>query len=196
MKLFTWGMGLEFFIMPPRYDKLLVLDLDETLIYSVENPLERTPDFSVFNYFVYKRPGVDYFLSTCTSWFDTAVWTSAGSDYAHQIIQHIFPEPKKLQFIFTEERCNVRFDYESSSYSYVKRLKKLKKRGYPLDKVLIVDDTPETFIDNYSNAILVQKYKGEQEDEELFLLLKYLEMIGSVENVRKIEKREWRHFVF
>lgn len=178
--------------MPPHYDKLLVLDLDETLIYSVEEPLEREPDFQVFKYFVYKRPGVDTFLSTCADWFDLAVWTSSGSDYAHQIITHIFPEPEQLKFIFTRERCILQFDYNLGVYRMIKPLKKIKKRGFVLKKVLVVDDSPETFVENYGNAILVQKYKGEQEDEELLMLLKYLKKIASIKNVRKLEKRWWR----
>jgi TFIIF-interacting CTD phosphatase-like protein len=181
--------------MSPRYDKLLVLDLDETLVYSVKEPLARTPDFTALQYSVYKRPGVDLFLSTCTDWFKIAVWTSSSPDYAHEVIRNIFPESVKIQFIFTWERCSVRFDYQTGKYYYVKQLKKLKKKGYSLKKILVIDDTPETFVDNYGNAIQVRKYKGEQEDDELLMLLKYLKMIGSVENVRKLEKRDWRNQV-
>jgi RNA polymerase II subunit A small phosphatase-like protein len=38
--------------------RLLVLDLDETLIYANECPLDRPADFEVAPYFVYLRPGV------------------------------------------------------------------------------------------------------------------------------------------
>lgn len=178
--------------MPPKYDKLLILDLDETLVYSTEEPLLRNPDFKVFQYYVYKRPGLDYFLSVCTAWFETAIWTASGFDYAHQVIRQIFPETDQLKFIFTSERCTLRLDYELGSYYVLKRLKKVKKKGYPLEKVLIVDDSPEKSMDNYGNAIPIQKYEGKEEDCELFLLLKYLEIIGFVENVRQIEKRGWR----
>jgi carboxy-terminal domain RNA polymerase II polypeptide A small phosphatase len=36
--------------------KLLILDLDETLIHATSKKLSREPDFIVFDYFVYKRP--------------------------------------------------------------------------------------------------------------------------------------------
>lgn len=173
-------------------DKLLILDLDETLIYSVKEPLDGTPDFTAFHYFVYKRPGVDRFLSTCTDWFKIAVWTSSSPEYAHEIIKNIFPKMTKLQFIFTWERCDVRFDYQTGKYYYVKPLKKLKKKGYSLKKLIAIDDTPETFVDNCDNAIQVRKYKGQQDDDELFLLLNYLKTLATVENVRKIDKQDWR----
>lgn len=39
--------------------KLLVLDLDETLIFGTERELERPCDFIVGSYFVYLRPGLE-----------------------------------------------------------------------------------------------------------------------------------------
>lgn len=178
--------------MPPQYDKLLILDLDETLIHCTNKPQGRTPDFQVCHYGVYKRPGVEDFLATCSAWFDTGVWTSASADYASKIIQYLFPEPAQLQFVFTRQDCGLRFDYSIGMYRIVKPLRKIKKRGYSLKKTLVIDDSPGTFIENNGNAILVRKYLGDKEDEELFLLLKYLETIASAKNVRKIEKRNWR----
>jgi RNA polymerase II subunit A small phosphatase-like protein len=181
--------------MPPQYDKLLILDLDETLIHTTNEPKGRTPDFQVFHYGVYKRPGVEDFLSTCIAWFNMGVWTSASADYAGKIIQHLFPEPAQLRFVFTRKDCGLRFDYSIGMHRIVKPLKKLKKQGYSLKKTLVIDDSPGTFVENYGNAILVQKYLGNEEDEELFLLLKYLETIASAKNVRKIEKGNWREQV-
>jgi RNA polymerase II subunit A small phosphatase-like protein len=179
----------------PLPHKLLILDLDETLIYSTTNELERPCDFKVFDYFVYKRPGVEDFISDCANWFQLAVWTSSGCDYAREIIQHIFPESVQLQFVFTSERCTARFDGESGKYFYSKPLKKIKRKGYSLNQVLIVDDTPETFLQNYGNAILVQKYEGFEEDRELFVLLKYLDIIRFEDDLRSTDKRGWRRKV-
>jgi TFIIF-interacting CTD phosphatase-like protein len=57
-------------------DKLLILDLDETLIHAAEKPLLQQANFSVYDYHVYKRPYLDTFLTTCLDCFDVAVWTS------------------------------------------------------------------------------------------------------------------------
>lgn len=57
--------------------KLLILDLDETLIHGTEHPLERSPDFVVGPYAVYKRPGLSDFLCRMSESFDLAVWTSS-----------------------------------------------------------------------------------------------------------------------
>jgi TFIIF-interacting CTD phosphatase-like protein len=63
-------------------NKLLILDLDETLLYATAQPPARPADFAVGDYYVYKRPHVDAFLTQCFDWFDVAVWTSASPSYA------------------------------------------------------------------------------------------------------------------
>ncbi len=181
--------------MSPSSDKLLILDLDETLVHSVEKSLERPSDFRVYEYEVYKRPGVEKFLLACADMFEMAVWTSSGHEYANEVIKHIFPKSVQLKFIFTGERCTRCWDYEVGNPYYIKNLKKVKRKGYSLEKVLIIDDTPEKLSRNYGNLIRVQEYHGSLDDEELFLLLKYLEIIKTVPNVRSIEKRGWRYKV-
>ena len=180
-------------------DKLLILDIDETLIYSSEEQLVRLPDFELDfgleKYFVYKRPGLQEFILQCSKWFRLAIWTSSGSDYAWEVIQNIFPGNYnlKLEFIFTLERCLFRRNPELDVIEVFKPLKKVKRKGFSLDSVLIVDDIAQTFKYNYGNGILVKEYRGEEDDIELSLLLKYLEMIRWEEDVRIIDKRQWKN---
>lgn len=180
-------------------DKLLILDIDETLIYSSEKQLDRLPDFKLHfgleKYFVYKRPGLEEFILQCSKWFRLAIWTSSGSDYASEVIKNIFPDNynSKLEFIFTRRRCLFKRNPELDVIEVFKPLKKVKRRGFSLDNVLIVDDIAQTFKYNYGNGILVKEYRGEEDDIELFLLLKYLEMIRWEENLRIINKRHWKN---
>jgi hypothetical protein len=65
-----------------RFPTLLVLDLDGTLVHSeFQRRTYQQHDFSLFNeeIFVYKRPYLDYFVSTILEWFDVAVWTASGN---------------------------------------------------------------------------------------------------------------------
>ena len=41
---------------------LLILDVDETLVFATEKELSRKADFIVFDYHVYKRPYLNQFL--------------------------------------------------------------------------------------------------------------------------------------
>ena len=176
----------------PQFDKLLVLDLDETLIYSTETRLDRAPDFAVGKYFTYKRPHLDDFLEDCLTFFKVGVWTSASEDYATGVINNIFKDKSKLEFVWTCIRCTQKYYRESDSYDLIKDFKKLKKQGYPIEKIIMVDDSREKVQRNYGNAVIIKGYTGEREDDELPVLLEYLKSIGLVENVRTINKEKWR----
>lgn len=60
---------------------LLILDLDETLIYGVEEQLGRPADFMAGPFHIYRRPHLSNFLAGCLALFETALWTSASPVY-------------------------------------------------------------------------------------------------------------------
>ena len=176
-------------------DKLLILDLDETLIYSTTLKLPYKEDFVLGEYYVYKRPGLDVFLKFVNDNFKLAVWTSSTPDYAQSIVEKIFVTPDILQFLWGRERCISKTDLETREQYWVKDLKKVKKIGYNLDKVLVVDDSPEKLQRNYGNHIPVIPYMGDREDKELKKLNIYLDELKNLESVRSVEKRNWRNLV-
>ncbi|WP_375434103.1 NIF family HAD-type phosphatase [uncultured Hymenobacter sp.] len=181
---------------------LLILDLDETLIYASIKELDRPADFYLFDYHIYQRPYLTEFLIGCSQHFRLAIWSSASDDYVAEVAKRIIPASMSLDFIWGRSRCTYCFnnaafeeaghaDYHSH-YDYVKILKKLRRRGYDLNRVLIVDDTPAKAKRNYGNAIYPNEYHG-QPDDELLLLLSYLLQLKDECNVRLIEKRGWRN---
>jgi RNA polymerase II subunit A small phosphatase-like protein len=174
---------------PPR--KLLVLDLDETLVHAAEVPLAHSEDFRVGPYFVYRRPHLDHFLEEVCVDFDVGIWTASGEKYASGVIERIFP-PGTLRFIWSSQRCTTARDWTTGHYVTIKNLSKLKKQGYAMDSIIAVDDTPGKYARSYGNLVVVREYLGAKEDDELLLLAKYLRSLASVPNVRAIEKRHWR----
>lgn len=169
---------------------LLVLDLDETLLYATTSPMTRPADFAVGDYHVYKRPHVDDFLAQCFAWFDVAVWTSASVRYAAGIVAALFPQSPV--FVWAGDRCTSALDLETGERFDIKDLKKVKKLGYDLDHILVVDDSAEKHRRSYGNLIRVSAYMGADADAELPMLLPYLDRLRTVENVRAVEKRDWR----
>jgi TFIIF-interacting CTD phosphatase-like protein len=170
---------------------LLILDLDETLIFSTEKKLDYENDFNADGYYTYKRPYLDEFLEEVFKHFKVAVWTSAGELYAKQIIDNVLTEDQKLEFLFSSDRCTLKFDRENQTYYNVKKLSKLKKR-YNLRNILIVDDTPIKASYNYGNYIRVNPFEGDEKDEELRFLKDYVISFKDCDNVRNIEKRNWK----
>ncbi|MFK7905121.1 MAG: NIF family HAD-type phosphatase [Chitinophagales bacterium] len=108
-----------------------------------------------------------------------------------------------MEFVWGRSRCvyrrnwNIEIDSDPNShyfnqYHYVKPLQKLKRKGFRMARMLIVDDSPHKCQDNYGNAIYPSEFKGTLEDNELEFLLPYLKTLKDKADVRRIEKRRWR----
>jgi TFIIF-interacting CTD phosphatase-like protein len=176
------------------YKPLLILDLDETLVHATTRSMDAEPAFRAAGYDVYRRPNLDAFLEQCFSIFDVAVWTSAGRDYATEIVHNVFGG-RELRFFWAAERCTRRVNLATYEQYNVKDLKKVRRLGVPLERVLMVDDSPEKLERNYGNYIRVTPFLGNMDDAELPKLARYLDMIRGVANYRTIEKRHWRNQV-
>lgn len=172
--------------------KLLILDLDETLIFSSEQRLSAPEDFRAWDFFVYKRPGLEAFLEFVSEHFKLAVWTSSSADYADAVLRQIFADVERLQFVWTRERCTWRIHPELRTGYWIKDLKKVRRRGYCLNEVLMIDDTLSKLERNYGNHIEVSPFEGDPSDCELKRLQAYLARLKDVANVRSVEKRNWR----
>ena len=173
---------------------LLILDIDETLVFAAERPLSHPHDFLVGPYHVYKRPHVDRFLETVAERFDLAVWTSSGEDYAGRVLEHLFTDIAMLKFVWTRQRCTRRFDHETHAEYWLKDLKKVVRLGYPLKRILVIDDSPEKLERQYGNHIRVSPFVGDPADCELDQLIPFLDYTTAIENVRLVEKRGWRTY--
>ena len=179
---------------------LLILDLDETLIYSTPEMDGGAFDFRIPGYHVLKRPGVDAFLQLAAEHYQLAVWSAATGDYVAEIVWALFPPEIPLAFVWGRERTPLRniLDKETGETEgfpypvFVKRLKKVKKLGFSLDRTLIVDDKPAGLQENFGNAIIMPEFKGDPDDRELLRLGNYLMKIKDEPNFRKLEKRNWQ----
>ncbi|WP_445458005.1 NIF family HAD-type phosphatase [Flavobacterium sp. HNIBRBA15423] len=183
--------------------KLIVLDIDETLLHAKEKVIHDNFDFKIFDYYIYKRPWLDEFLLEIKKHFKVAIWSSASDDYVAEIVSLIFPKDYDLQFVWGRSKCTLQIDSQSiddygyfdyfNHMNYSKILKKVERKGYAkLKDILMIDDSPRKCKYNYGNAIYPTEFLGDANDNELKLLLNYLITLKEVENVRKIEKRNWR----
>jgi TFIIF-interacting CTD phosphatase-like protein len=172
----------------------LILDLDETLFHATEieflDEMNIPHDFMMDDFYhVYLRPHLQDFLKTAFEYFDVAVWTSASQSYAEDIVKKIFPD--NLKFLYTREQCTKKLDYDTMEFVYLKNLKNLKKLGYDINKLLIVDDSPEKVAQNYGNYIPITPFYGDQKDIQLKLLKDYIITLADRDDIRKLEKRNW-----
>ncbi len=171
--------------------KLLVLDLDETLVHAGDGLPPREPDFWTGPYWVIKRPGLGSFLRDSFELFAVGVWTASSEDYAADVASHIFVDVGRLAFLWSRRRCTLRSDPERRETYWLKDLKKLKRRGYGLENIIVVDDDRRNLSRQYGNLICIDGYRGDAEDNKLPMLLKFLSGLAHVPDVRTVEKRGW-----
>jgi carboxy-terminal domain RNA polymerase II polypeptide A small phosphatase len=171
---------------------LLVLDLDETLLHATETPLAHEARHVVPPYFLYFRPGLSQFIDQVSQLFRLAVWTSSSPAYARAVCTLIFQDSTPLEFVWASDRCTPTRNFEIDAWCKAKPLKKLKRRGYDLARVLVVDDSPEKHTRNYGNLVQVAPFMGDRNDDELSHLAVYLKQLATLPDVRRSEKRQWR----
>jgi len=185
-----------------KLEILVILDIDETLVYATKNRLDITHDFELGDYFVYKRPYFDTFIEFVNSNFPFAIWSSATDSYVTEMTMKLELNEKAV-FCWARSKATFKrpstFDPEGNlnidfidHHFFIKRLKKVKKLGFDLDKILIIDDSPHKSQENFGNVIYVTEFKGDQDDNELLILTEYLSTLKQVNNVRVIEKRHWK----
>lgn len=175
--------------------KLLVLDLDETLVYATTGKPEWPPDFRLAHYIVYKRPCLDTFLRNICDHYRIGIWSSADELYITAMIEQVVPAGITVEFVWGRSKCTTKYDPVYDCYCFEKRLYKLKNKGFSLDNILLVDDSPEKTRYNYGNAIYIRPFTGDPTDVELLLLYDYLLTLKDSDNIRSMEKRGWRNRV-
>ncbi|EAU55134.1 HAD family hydrolase [Mariprofundus ferrooxydans] len=177
--------------------KLLILDIDETLIHGSQHRLDTEPDAISDWCYLYKRPHVDSFMKFCREHYKVAIWTTASPEHAKLALGAICSPDYPFEFIWTGNRCTQVVDSIGmcdfgGGYHWVKNLKKVKRIGFRLEQTIMVDDTPSMLEKNYGNLIQIEKFLGAQDDHELQRLMPYLLQLKDADNIRKIEKRCWR----
>ncbi|KAH0790811.1 NLI interacting factor-like phosphatase family protein [Histomonas meleagridis] len=164
--------------------KILVLDLDETLVHSSFYQLDYY-DYCIpieiegnsFDLYVQKRPYVDKFLDSVMNDFTVFIFTASVPQYANPIIDLLCPELPPYRRLFREQCTFVEGLY----------IKDLSIFHAPLENIVIVDNNPCSFLNDPSNAILSVTWEGDQEDDELVSrILPLLQECKNASDVRNI----------
>lgn len=162
--------------------KVLVLDLDETLIHSTSRGsrnhdymIEVLLDKHICLYYVYKRPYVDSFLKKVSEWYKVVVFTASLKEYADPVIDYLDPEKKIFSKRYFRESCQFR------NGIYMKDLQIIEK---DLSKICLVDNSSFSYEINKENGIPIETWINDPKDRELLNLLPFLDALRFVEDVR------------
>jgi len=179
--------------LPPEdvHKKTLVLDLDETLVHSSFKPIP-DPDFVmsielenvIHKVYVRKRPGVDNFLRVVGEKFEVVVFTASLAKYADPLLD-ILDRSRLVKKRLFREACVQHYG------NYVKDLSHL---GRPLTNVIIIDNSPFSYMFQPDNAIPITSWFNDKADRQLYDLLPFLEQLMYVDDVCTLLQRKRMNF--
>ncbi|KAK9764113.1 Nuclear envelope morphology protein 1 [Basidiobolus ranarum] len=198
----TWTKGLTVecaastTITEKTKRKVLVLDMDETLIHSKLTLDEGSPNapFQInipygekdCIYYVYDRPFVFEFLATMAKWYDLVIFTASISEYADPIIDWLEDEVKK-RHATTEPTFKGRYYRQHCTYYDGIFTKDLSQINSDLREIALVDNSEFSFLVNPENAIPIRTWTHDDpSDPALMDLIGFLLALNYVNDVRSI----------
>lgn len=182
--------------------KVLVLDLDETLIHSLSRGTPRSLGSSgschmielkvnsvATLYYVYKRPFCDFFLKEISRWFELQIFTASVKEYADPIIDwlesEIVDHKQGGAPVFTKRYYRGDCTYRQG-VGYIKDLSKIFAKDEDLKNVIILDNSPISYALQEHNGVMIEGWINDQNDRDLLNLIPMLYSLSLCIDVRFI----------
>jgi TFIIF-interacting CTD phosphatase-like protein len=169
--------------------KNLLLDLDNTLIFSLETNkikkgtnswLTKFKNYKMDDQFVVnERPHLQDFLKWAFDNFNVSIWSAGSREYVKFIVDKVVLKKykdRKLRYIFDSETC----EESEKIYNQPKKIdylwKYLKLTEFNKSNTYIVDDLDEVIDGNEGNSIRIKKFiaskkTSDGQDRELIRIM-------------------------
>ncbi|XP_044531260.1 CTD small phosphatase-like protein [Gracilinanus agilis] len=166
--------------VPDFGKKCMVIDLDETLVHSSFKPISNADfivpveiDGTIHQVYVLKRPHVDEFLQRMGQLFECVLFTASLAKYADPVADLLDRWGVFRARLFRESCVFHRGNY----------VKDLSQLGRELNKVIIIDNSPASYVFHPENAVPVQSWFDDMSDTELLDLIPFFEGLSQEEDV-------------
>ncbi|CAF0835572.1 unnamed protein product [Brachionus calyciflorus] len=160
--------------------KCLIIDLDETLVHSsfkqVYNADFIVPveiDGTVHQVYVLKRPYVDEFLKKMGELYECVLFTASLAKYADPVADLLDKWGVFSTRLFREACVYFKGNY----------VKDLSRLGRDLNSVIILDNSPASYLFHPENALPCTSWFDDMNDTELYDLIPYFERLANVDSV-------------
>lgn len=166
-----------------------MLDLDETLVHSSFKPIENADivlpveiEGKICYVYVLKRPFCEQFIARMSLHYEVVMFTASLSKYADPLYSKL-DHGKVSSALLFREHCTFH------NGLFVKDMSRL---GRNLEDVIIIDNSPTSFMFQPENALPSISWYDDKSDRELFEFMPILEKLAYVNDVRDYMK----HFTF
>ncbi|XP_022247670.1 CTD nuclear envelope phosphatase 1A-like [Limulus polyphemus] len=179
--------------------KMMVLDLDETLIHSQHDGVIRNmvkpgtpPDFVLkviisdhpLNIFVRKKNHISAIVEVVSRWYELVVFTASMEIYGAAVADKLDNNKGILRKRYYRQHCTL--DYGS----YTKDLSAITD---DLSSIFILDNSPGAYRAYPDNAIPINSWFSDPTDTALLNLLPFLDALRFTSDVRSVLSRNLHH---
>lgn len=175
--------------------KILVLDLDETLVHckAAESLNESTRSWDkkikitmsgggLVDVYIFYRPYLMSFQKTVNKYFEVCIFTASNPNYANPVIDTFDPNQKYIKARYYRDSC-----LNNEKGYWVKDLGMFKERT--LKDIVIVDNSASCYISNLENAIPVVPFIDNNADNELKDQEEFQIWLSKKEDIREPLRR-------
>ena len=172
----------------------LILDLDETLIYSQRNisyKLKKKENINKKR--IILRPGLREFLKEMKKIFELIIFSSGTADYVNPIVEIIENDEKFFDFVLY--RNHITLDEDGNN------VKNLDLIGRNIKKIIIIDDIPRYFKLQKDNGINIKPFLGNISSDKntlktLSYILKKIRIDAEETNDIRISLKKFKHMLY
>jgi RNA polymerase II subunit A small phosphatase-like protein len=167
------------------HKKCLVIDLDETLVHSSFKPISNADfivpveiDGTIHQVYVLKRPYVDEFLKKVGGLYECVLFTASLAKYADPVTDLLDKWDVFRARLFRESCVFHRGNY----------VKDLGRLGRDLGQIIILDNSPASYIFHPENAVPCVSWFDDMDNKELLELTPFFEQLSKAENIYSVLK--------
>jgi len=172
---------------PPK--KTLILDLDETLLFSSQkrcifllfiqsnlkllDEMNKNGNLEKARFHIQIRPYLQDFIESLANLYEIVVYTSGVKEYAEAVVKKINSASKNaIKYVLHRKHC-IR-----SGDIMIKDIRILKNRSP--ENIVILDNTVLSHTQQLENIIYIPAFVGQENDKELKIIKEFLIKLSSV----------------
>ena len=158
-------------ILPKRsskYKYLLILDLDETLIFLEKEYCLFNNNYNIKTKKLILRPGLINFLKKMKQIYELILFSFTLPEYTLPILRVIEENEKFFEHILYVQNAK----YYKSDY-----VKSISNIGRNIKECIIIDDIPKMFKNNIDNGICIKSFLGDIKEDK-----NTLQILGNILN--------------